>query len=475
MSEIYQKSLQKNKSKSSVFDSYLNVFTTKVIFYDEDIESCLPFYKPSKIPACLSKANDEEIKSMDSENNVFIVNSNEFQKFAQDKTFFDNYHSNFYKYFTALIEQYFKDKENYIKTMDPAKQDFYTKLLKNINNFICSCSQETLIKNNIIEYCEKAFKLKYTKFNFDLNGNTSKEQKLRNNIKKYIMENRNKFSVRQICEKFNISLFLYYALLRESNNSENEIHTNENVKKSSIKPNEKQFIKSLLDNKHSSFSIRQITEKVNKEFQSNHSYGVIYHFITKSLGYTYKRTRLKPNICWGYGSKIGNFLIVEQLICNFNLNRFYVYIDESNFFVNQQKGFSWSARRQRAEKAGNKRGLKVHYILATSSDKIFALQLRKGPFNTASFIVFLSELAEHLKKFGDQFVCNTIFMVDQAPFHCSNFAMEFLKKQQYSTLFNLPGFSDLMPVENVHTYLKANLKKLQNHSLYCFPLRKIER
>jgi len=189
------------------------------------------------------------------------------------------------------------------------------------------------------------------------------------------------------------------------------------------------------------------------------------------MKYSYKKTNLRPYSHWGITQKISNFSISEILLNSLSANKVILSLDESCFSIEQKSEYGYSKLGERCYKAGQQRGLKVHFMVSLINSRIFSFQLRKGPYNQFAFLGFLIQTSQHIINMDPDFARSVVIYMDQAALHSSALVKKFLKVQQFTTVFNSSGFSDLMPVENIHGYIKSCLKEMANPSLY-FSLHK---
>ena len=137
---------------------------------------------------------------------------------------------------------------------------------------------------------------------------------------------------------------------------------------------------------------------------------------------------------------------------------------ENALFFIDEVGFTMNMRLKRGRSLIGTRAVQVVPTLRTRNISVFACMRKLGlyyfkpqtcPYNTAYFIEALRDL---LTKIGNDGIQNAVFVVDNVPFHKSQFASTLLQESGHRLLFLPPYSPFLNPIENLFSKWKSWVK-----------------
>lgn len=217
-------------------------------------------------------------------------------------------------------------------------------------------------------------------------------------------------------------------------------------------------------NSEKSISLSYIKNKYKVLFGKDISLMTVSRILRFHLGLHYRKTivknpkLLKNNyILMSYGFIIG---IIKAITSKLRL----VYIDECGFQLENSNLRMWRKNGEEIT-GGGQTNLKnrINLILAIDQKEILLGHYYKN--NTISSTEFLEFMKDLKSTITQQKIGKTVFILDNATYHCSKEIRKFAKKEKLKILFNVPYKSNFNAIELCFHLIKNRLYKEINTNI----------
>ena len=154
-------------------------------------------------------------------------------------------------------------------------------------------------------------------------------------------------------------------------------------------------------------------------------------------------------------SKIRGFIFLKILLNALKLDLKIIYIDESNFQVNNNHLKIW---RKRGDMPYFKVGPpgRRNIISAISNDELLLYHINRGTNNSETFLKFMKDLIIILKQ---KSIINGLIIMDNCSIHLSKALIEFYENNNLKILTIVPHASELNAIELFFGFIKQKIYK----------------
>lgn len=277
------------------------------------------------------------------------------------------------------------------------------------------------------------------------------------------------YSVKDICAICKLTPSKYYRICRESDQAEE--HKGEAKVPRGAWPrlsgSNLIYLKGLADDPFHSYTAREMRNRLWEALDVTVSTKTVYYHLTRTLGYSYKRSRFKPAAYFGKLQKSNNYKVAKAILDFNSTDKNIICIDESGFQLGIQREYSYAKKGDHAFRAVSQSPIRVNLIMAITARNILAYQLRRGNHNEHSFMAFIIDLAAKICLMGHFYASNTVLFLDNASFHRSALCMRLYRLLPFRVLFNAPYMCDLNPIESVFSIVKRTLKEENHLGMYA--------
>jgi len=228
---------------------------------------------------------------------------------------------------------------------------------------------------------------------------------------------------------------------------------------------EKEFIKSIVDDPRQSMTVPMICAAINDHFQHYVPKHRVYQFLTKELGYSYKRN--------GYSAPPAFEpiqLIIRYKICAFLIdsqlnNNLWIAIDESGCGLFLDGSRSWSKKGFKPYRMGLIRSQRLNMIMAITKNQIFAYQVFKGSCSEFQFADFIIKISKKLYEISPQNASSVLYYIDNHKIHTTSTIIKLLNILKIKTVFAPIYYCFLNPIEIYFSNFKRSLRKTPRQNL----------
>jgi len=268
-------------------------------------------------------------------------------------------------------------------------------------------------------------------------------------------------SVRDICEECKISKYKYYSISKKAiSSSGHEVRERDRpLNENSLQPDEMARIKWLLDTPYKSYTIPEICAHIKKNFNHTVTKKMVYYYVTKKLGYSFKRNHFKFPSVFRPEQKIGRYKICVELTKYLYQGMNFLCIDETGINIGINREYSFAKKGTHPYRAVRASPHTRNVMMAITQNNVFAYTIRTGAHNEHSFIDFIINLIKKLIELGPDYTSKTVLFMDNAPFHRSELGMRLLRMLPITVCFNAIAMPEYNPIEVLFSIIKRRLKR----------------
>lgn len=285
------------------------------------------------------------------------------------------------------------------KVIDSTKVKTPTKI--KIKNILSQISPLKFLKNNNFIYIIKYYKL-FKKFvnSYDIYKITDDElfflEQNINNIKNSFNLLNTKIDNNYVSNYFQ-KLFPYIKKITPTENKETRI------------------IKEIMINrkKNENISLLKIKEILKEKYKLILSKSSIYRILKNKLNYRFRKTVVKNKELNELKYVIISFIFIKIIIRAMELNFNFIYIDETNFCLENNHYKTWRTKDDNINFAC-KTKKKINMILAVSINNIIYYEMVKDNINKD---IFKNFLINTLAKMEQKDINNSVFILDNCSVH----------------------------------------------------------
>lgn len=204
-------------------------------------------------------------------------------------------------------------------------------------------------------------------------------------------------------------------------------------------------IKTILNNynKYTSISISKIKKIYEEQFTHKISRIKIYRILKNKFQLSFRKTALKPKILDNILYKKMSFLFIKSMIRALSLNFNFVFLDESNFKLNNTNYRMWRSQNDFFHYGNIKRG-KKNFLLAIGVNEVIHYKLTSKNTNSLLFKKFFLDT---IKKISKKERNTTIFVMDNLTSHLTNDIKKIIKSKSLKVFCTVPYESVFNPIE----------------------------
>jgi transposase len=269
-------------------------------------------------------------------------------------------------------------------------------------------------------------------------------------------------SVKDICSMLKISQSTYYTICKRE-----DFHLWPYIRpkgrqydENSLQPDEKEYIKHMLDTPLRSCAVPEISAELSERFNRSISRKKVYSYISKTLGYTYKRNTYAAPPAFEPVQHIIQFKVCKQLIDYWQQSKNIMFIDETGFDLSLRKEYSYAKRCQRPYRVGIGKSRRLNVLMAITKENVFGYVARKGSHNEHSFMAFLLAIVSKMHQIGSAYFNNTVIYMDNHRIHTSDLATKLLRILGITTLFSPKAYYQINPIEFLFGIIKLRAKRV---------------
>ena len=205
----------------------------------------------------------------------------------------------------------------------------------------------------------------------------------------------------------------------------------------------------------SSVSINKIINKYQEKFGVKLSKTTVHRKLRNKLKFSFKKICLKPKDLEKPNYKQMGFIFIKILIRALYLNYNIVYIDESNFQLQNSNFRSW-IKKEDPSHYGYKGNGKINFLMAISQNNIINWKFTKENTNSEVFCEFFEET---IAKINSEEKNKTLYIMDNHTSHISKYTLKLVNKHNIKILFSVPYESSFNSIELSFRYIKNIIYK----------------
>lgn len=195
--------------------------------------------------------------------------------------------------------------------------------------------------------------------------------------------------------------------------------------------------------KTENISLLKIKDILNKKYNIKLGKTTIYRILKNKLKYRFRKTLVKNKDLNELKYKFISFIFIKIIIRAMKLNLNFIFIDESNFYLQNSHFKTWR-KTEDNNQYGPKKKIKLNIILAVSINKVINFDLINENINQKNFKIFLEKTIWKLEK---NELNNTIFILDNCSIYCPKNIIKYMKLKNLKVLFSVPYQSCFNPIE----------------------------
>ena len=146
---------------------------------------------------------------------------------------------------------------------------------------------------------------------------------------------------------------------------------------------------------------------------------------------------------------------VDALISDYEV----ISLDETGLDRKIFKKKTWSPISQKSCIETKGLGKHLTLIIAVSQYRLIGFMLLESATDTFIFTYFIQKLLDYLKETGREYPQKKLFILDNARFHSSQLAKQFLLDQQLEIMFTSPYSPETNPIEHFFADFKKKIFK----------------
>lgn len=205
-------------------------------------------------------------------------------------------------------------------------------------------------------------------------------------------------------------------------------------------------------------TLKEMTELIFEKFNLVVSKECIRKHFDAML-YTLKEIRFEPEVANTPENREKRKLYATSLLNYQARNIPILFMDETNFNIHISRGEGRSIRGTRCSTiAAGSKGANVHVIGCISNHGLVHHEVRRGSFKKEDACLWIKQC---LRKARDIYQGPCVLVIDNAP--CHSAIEEILRENEFSMHFILrlgPYSPMLNPIENIWSFVKANVKRV---------------
>jgi len=452
------------------YDECKRVTTTKIVFFDDKETLPLYFLPSADGWATISEKLAEILIKFKETSNTIIYERNEEKRFIADNDFLKEKKSTALELIKKLFALHIQNHLELSNTYSTDSSEHVKALLNNIQNDIDGTLKKIGSLKSTLEFIDRQIfqtisyhdSSTHTKNNKDINKR-KEEDIIR-------LKNEGKLSIKDICSIHNITVSRYYTICKHMKLKDyhEEQLDHKSSKQSYLKGDEIMYLKQLADIPYKSYTVPEMKEMFELKYKFEIPKSTLYYHLTKTLKYSFKRTHYKSPLAFRPEQYIINFKVSERLIKYMSENKYVIYIDEAGLHNNFDRQYSYAPIGKISYKASKTINQQLNIIVAITRKEVFAYTIRNGTFTELSIIEFLLQLTSKIYTIFGEDSRNVVIFWDNAPFHRSRLLKMLFDLLPFTIQFNGFYLHDCNPVENVHSIVKHQLRKIYGEKMYFY-------
>lgn len=207
--------------------------------------------------------------------------------------------------------------------------------------------------------------------------------------------------------------------------------------------------------KRENISLRKICKEYKKITGISIAKSSVHNIMRNKLNFRFLKTVPKTNKINTTSSKIRFFLFMKVVIKSLFFGLKIVYIDESNFQLENNHLRVW--RKNNEFPLFNVKSFgRRNIILAISDEKVILYTINKGTNNNETFFCFMTKLVDNI---GESKISEYLIIMDNCTIHLHQKLKDFYKEKRMKILTIVPYASQLNGVELVFGLIKQKVYK----------------
>jgi DDE superfamily endonuclease len=147
----------------------------------------------------------------------------------------------------------------------------------------------------------------------------------------------------------------------------------------------------------------------------------LQRYMKEELGLSYKGIKNINPLFDSPEAKLQRQFAASQFLINMTSGHTIINIDESSLYETDTRRKTWAPRSKKKFLTKSRRLTSVSMIAAISNKGEFYFSINQGRNNSYTLLLFLIRLIKHFNRFKRNWRATTIFMLDNASYHKSDF------------------------------------------------------
>jgi transposase len=450
-----------NLRESTSFESRRKVRSTQTIFYDSDLHVDY-FSSPSPATWCtITERLESIIKSFPYNPQVNCVCETTKENDLRDEDAIKSLKSRIPDLLKLVVRLYSAAYISYAeKYMEEDKEEHIQRYTSNRDR-ILSQIDDIIKLPSVFQHVKREIKIKSVQPAEPKQPPPIPFPRKRTAQEVVELSKLGKYSMKDICRLSKISTYQYYRIIKQGEQPLPQPSAAGKLRlvKSFLRSDEINYFKELADDPTHSYTVPEMRSLFSSKFGFEITNKVVYYHLTRTLGYSYKKSHFKQPRAFMPLQKLLNFKASIALLELLDKGKNIIALDESAFGVDQLKEYSYAKKGNHPFRI-KKSGLPpIQVTMAITNTCVLGYQIRHGAANEHSFISFMLDLLAKIHSLGPSYISSVALLLDNAPYHKSEISKQFLELLPFPVLFNAPYNSDLNPIESVFGIIKGRMKR----------------
>ncbi len=214
---------------------------------------------------------------------------------------------------------------------------------------------------------------------------------------------------------------------------------------------------------HSFTSLRELKIILDEQFNLDSeelSVTTIFRMV-KLLKFGYKRCKIESLPRNQPATKESRYKLIMEILRNFDLNRTFIYIDESGFNTTTRPLYGYAQNSKPCVYKVGRKGKNISLLAAMTEKEVLGYQIFKGSVSAQDYGTFIINLIR-ANGLQEKNLDNYVFFVDNARIHKAKKLS--LLNNNLNICFNAPYSPQLNPIEGLFSLWKSNFRSMRSNS-----------
>lgn len=207
--------------------------------------------------------------------------------------------------------------------------------------------------------------------------------------------------------------------------------------------------------KKENITLKNVCKKYNKISGSKISKSYAFGILKNKLNLRYLKTVTKTNKLNSNSSKVRSFFFIKAIIRALELNLKIIFLDESNFQLENNHLKIWRKRNELPCFKIGKKG-RQNIIVAISNEELLLYKINEGTNTSISFLEFMKNL---LTIINEKNIADSLIIMDNCSIHMTKALKEFYKENKLKIMTIVPYSSEFNGVEFLFNHIKQKVYK----------------